>query len=65
MPNINTLILTRNYEQAANELLRYGVITEDSSEEIDGNHSRYQAVELDGVLWRLIKRNGQVIHISN
>lgn len=65
MANIQHLILNRNYEQAANELLRYGTIVEDQSEENQGTHSRYQAIELDNQLWKLVKHNGQVIHLSN
>ena len=65
IPNIQHLILNRNYNEAAKQLLRYGTIDADQSEEDPENRSRYQAFELDNQLWKLVKRNGQVIHLSN
>ena len=65
IPNIQHLILNRNYNEAAKQLLRYGTIVADQSEEDQENRSRYQAIELDNQLWKLVKRNGQVIHLSN
>lgn len=65
MTSIQHLILNHNYEQAATELLRYGTIVDDQSEELQGTHSRYQTIELDNRVWKLVKHNGQVIHLSN
>ena len=62
---VMTMFLNRNYDEAAKEILRYGAIIDDKSEQIDGNHSRYQAIEFGGERWKLVKHNGQVIHLSN